>query len=139
VQRSAWTGVWTGLWLLAGAAGSLAADPGRVVAQAPSTRASAPAAKAAAKPAQPIDINSASRAQLKTLPGIGDAEADKIIAKRPYLSKTHLVDEAGIPAGVYLSIRHRIVAVQNKAARAKLQAMASARAKSQAASAPQTR
>jgi hypothetical protein len=139
VQRSVWAGGWIGLWLLAGAAGSLAADPGRVAAQAPSARASAAAAKAAAaKPAQLIDINSASRAQLKTLPGIGDAEADKIIAKRPYLSKTHLVDEAGIPAGVYLTIRHRIVAVQNKAARAKLQAMASARAKSQA-SAPQTR
>jgi predicted DNA-binding helix-hairpin-helix protein len=96
-------------------------------AQAPAGHAS-PAVKQAA-PAAPvklIDINSASRAQLKTLPGIGDAEADKIIAGRPYLSKVHLVTEAGLPTGVYLSIRRQIVAVQNKEARAKLKTLASA-------------
>jgi competence protein ComEA len=78
---------------------------------------------AAAAPVKPIDINSASRAELKTLPGIGDAEADKIIAGRPYLSKAHIVTESGIPEGVYQSIRHRIVAVQNKQAQAKLKAL----------------
>jgi DNA uptake protein ComE-like DNA-binding protein len=81
---------------------------------------------AAAASAQPIDINSASRAQLKTLPGIGDAEADRIIAARPYLSKAHLVTEAGLPTGVYLSIRRQVVAVQNKEARAKLRTLAAA-------------
>lgn len=59
-----------------------------------------------------IDINSASRAQLKTLPGIGDAEAVRIVAGRPYLSKGSLVTAGVIPAGVYQSIRHRIVAIQ---------------------------
>jgi DNA uptake protein ComE-like DNA-binding protein len=81
---------------------------------------------AASAPAKPIDINSASRAQLKTLPGIGDAEADRIIAARPYLSKAHLVTEAGLPTGVYLSIRRQVVAVQNKEARAKLRTLAAA-------------
>jgi competence protein ComEA len=74
-------------------------------------------------PVKLIDINSASRAELKTLPGIGDAEADKIIAGRPYLSKVHIVTESGIPEGVYQSIRHRIVAVQNAQAQAKLKAL----------------
>ncbi|MCW5657563.1 MAG: helix-hairpin-helix domain-containing protein [Burkholderiaceae bacterium] len=84
----------------------------------------APNKGASAAPVKPIDINSASRAQLKSLPGIGDAEADRIISARPYLSKAHLVTEAGLPTGVYLSIRRQIVAVQNKQARAKLKALA---------------
>lgn len=59
-----------------------------------------------------IDINSASRARLKTLPGIGDAEAERIVAGRPYLSKASLVTAKVIPAGVYQAIRHRIIAIQ---------------------------
>jgi competence protein ComEA len=106
---------------------------GVAAAAAPGPAASAPApggsALVAAKkdvpppPVKLIDVNSASRSELKTLPGIGDAEADKIIAGRPYLSKVHIVTESGIPEGVYQSIRHRIVAVQNKQAQAKLKAL----------------
>ncbi|MGE5337104.1 MAG: ComEA family DNA-binding protein, partial [Gemmatimonadota bacterium] len=59
-----------------------------------------------------IDINSASREQLKTLPGIGDAEAAKIIAGRPYLSKADLASNKILPTGVYLSIRKLIIARQ---------------------------
>jgi len=59
-----------------------------------------------------IDVNSASKAQLKTLPGIGDAEADRIIAGRPYLSKANLVSAKAIPAGTYLSIKYKIIARQ---------------------------
>ena len=94
-----------------------------------STPAVAPTPSKMGAPATPvklIDINSASRAELKTLPGIGDAEADKIIAGRPYLSKAHLVTDAGLPMGTYQSIRHQIVAVQNKAAKAKFKTLAGA-------------
>jgi DNA uptake protein ComE-like DNA-binding protein len=70
--------------------------------------------KPAAQPAL-IDVNSASRAQLQTLPGIGAAEAERIVAGRPYLSKASLVTEHIIPAGVYQEIRHRIVAIQHAA------------------------
>jgi DNA uptake protein ComE-like DNA-binding protein len=59
-----------------------------------------------------VDINSASRRELKTLPGIGDAEADKIVANRPYLTKTELVTKQVLPTGPYLSLKSRIVAMQ---------------------------
>lgn len=42
-------------------------------------------------PARLVDLNSASIAELKTLPGIGDAEAKRIVAARPYPSKAKLV------------------------------------------------
>lgn len=59
-----------------------------------------------------VDINSASKAELKKLPGIGAAEADKIIAGRPYLSKAFLVTKNIIPEKTYWPIRHQIVAKQ---------------------------
>lgn len=61
--------------------------------------------------AQQIDINRASREQLKTLPGIGDAEAARIIAGRPYVSKADLVTKKVLPEGLYISIRYRIIAI----------------------------
>jgi competence protein ComEA len=73
-------------------------------------------APAVAKPALPavklVDINHASRAQLKTLPGIGAADAERIVAGRPYLSKADLATKSVIPTGVYLSLKHRIIATQ---------------------------
>lgn len=71
-------------------------------------------AKKAAANIKLVDINSASKAELKKLPGIGDADADKIIAGRPYLTKAHLVTRKIIPAGVYESIKKRIIAKQKK-------------------------
>ena len=65
-----------------------------------------------------VDINSASRDQLKTLPGIGDAEAERIVAHRPYLTKADLVLNNALPAGVYLQIKGRIIAKQKGKSRA---------------------
>ncbi len=72
----------------------------------------APKQSAPAAPAKRIDINSASASELKTVPGIGDAEAKKIIAGRPWLTKVDLVNKGVLPEGVYLALRDRIVAVQ---------------------------
>ena len=61
-----------------------------------------------------VDINQATKAELKTLPGIGDTEATKIIAGRPYGSKSWLVTKNVIPAGRYYPIKDRIVALEDK-------------------------
>lgn len=68
-------------------------------------------AKAEAE-AKALDINSATKAQLKTLPGITDAYADKIIAGRPYKSKAFLVTNNIIPEALFQTLRHQIVARQ---------------------------
>ena len=97
-----------GLQLWVGA--SSAAAPGPAAAPLPAGHASAAARRAT--PVLLIDVNSASRAQLKTLPGIGDAEADKIVAGRPYLSKADLASKQVIPTGIYLSLKSRVIAKQ---------------------------
>jgi competence protein ComEA len=87
-------------------AGGVSAGQGKVPDAAPAQRKSVTHAAL-------IDINGASVAQLKTLPGSGDAEAKRIVAGRPYLSKASLVTDNIIPAGVYQAIRHRIIAIQH--------------------------
>ena len=69
--------------------------------------------KVTAVPAEKlVDINSAKREQLMRLPGIGNAEAEKIIAGRPYLSKADLATKNVLPTGVYVSIKKLIIAKQ---------------------------
>jgi len=63
-------------------------------------------------PDNPVDINSASKAQLKKIPGVSDALADKIIAGRPYLSKAHLVTHNVISGVQYAQIKDLIIAKQ---------------------------
>jgi len=95
-----------------GAAACVAPASAAKPAAAPASAASAATTRSPAKQPAPIDINSASRAQLKTLPGIGDAEAERIIAGRPYHSKADLAERGVIPTGVYVSLKGRIIAKQ---------------------------
>ena len=46
-----------------------------------------------------------------TLPGIGSAEAGRIIANRPYLTKTDLVAKNVLAVGPYVSLKHLVVAM----------------------------
>ena len=78
---------------------------------APAKPAATPAPAAAAKPAL-LDINSASKDELKALKGVGDVRADGIIKGRPYKGKDELVQKNIVPQGVYDGIKDQIIAKQ---------------------------
>lgn len=63
-----------------------------------------------------VDLNRASRAELKTLPGIGDAQAERIVAGRPYKSKTDLVTRNVLELAAYDQVRRQVVVDHRQAA-----------------------
>ncbi len=61
---------------------------------------------------KPMDINSASINDLKALPGIDEAHAQKIVENRPYEKKDQLISRNIIPPATYKKIKDRIITVQ---------------------------
>jgi DNA uptake protein ComE-like DNA-binding protein len=84
-----------------GASGSPATPSGKTTAATPLSKA-----------AELVDVNHATVDELKTLPGIQDAYAAKIVKNRPYANKTQLSSKGVIPAATYKRIRALIIAKQ---------------------------
>jgi len=57
-----------------------------------------------------LDINTATAAELKALPGMGDAYVRRVIAGRPYTAKNQLTTRGILPAEAYAKIKDSIIA-----------------------------
>jgi competence protein ComEA len=59
---------------------------------------------------KPLDLNAATKEQLMSLPGVTTAEADRVIAGRPYNEPEELVSRRIMPKTEYDKIADRITA-----------------------------
>jgi DNA uptake protein ComE-like DNA-binding protein len=94
-------------------ASSLAFAAGKPEVPAKPTYAAVEKAAPAAKGSL-VDINTATEAELKAIPGVGDVYSKKIIAGRPYAKKDQLKTKKIVPAGVYEKINDKIIAKEAK-------------------------
>ena len=61
-----------------------------------------------------VDINTATAADLKGLPGMTDADAAKVVQGRPYKDPSDLTAKKILSDAEYAKIKDRLVAGQNK-------------------------
>jgi hypothetical protein len=63
---------------------------------------------------QLLDLNTAAPAQLRALPGMGDAYVKRIVDGRPYTAKFQLLARGILPREAYEGIKDRIIAHRSK-------------------------
>jgi len=81
---------------------------------APKAPESASQSTAVAPKAGLVDLNTATAAELKGLPGVTDADSTKIIQGRPYTDRNQLVSRHVVSEGTYDKIKDHVVAKQPK-------------------------
>ena len=99
-------GVRAGLWACA----VLICVCGAVAAQTMSAVPRQTVAERIAATGDLLDINTATAAELKALPGMGDAYVQRVIAGRPYTAKNQLTTRGILPAEAYAKIKDLIIA-----------------------------
>jgi competence protein ComEA len=69
---------------------------------------------AVAPKADVVDINTATAAELKALPGVSDSDSAKIIQGRPYTDKNQLVSRKVVSEMTYEKIKDHVIAKHPK-------------------------
>ncbi len=93
------------------AASGWAADPKAAVKQTPASEQKVE--KKVEKAAELIDLNTATKAQLMALTGVGELTAQRIIKNRPYAKKDQLKSMKILTDQEYDRIKDRIIARQH--------------------------
>lgn len=98
--------------LLLGSSFAHAADEAKPAAKPTTSQPAQPPSKASApaKKPKPVDINSATAEQLKKVPGVDEALAEKIIKNRPYPTRAYLVTKGVYSQDDYYKIKDYVVA-----------------------------
>jgi DNA uptake protein ComE-like DNA-binding protein len=79
---------------------------------AATTAPSSPKSTAAAPRSDLVDINSATAAELKMLPGVSDSDATKIVHGRPYSDKSQLLSKKAVSEATFDKIKDHVTAKQ---------------------------
>jgi radical SAM superfamily enzyme with C-terminal helix-hairpin-helix motif len=59
-------------------------------------------------PPHGIDLNTATREELAQLPGLSDADAERLVRNRPYASREEVLQRAGVSKDLYDKFADRV-------------------------------
>ncbi|MFZ6707754.1 ComEA family DNA-binding protein [Undibacterium sp. TC9W] len=118
-MKKQWQAILLATTLTTMAIGSVSAADASKKASASAAVAATSASAAASAPASAktelLDLNSATKKELATLPKIGDVRSDAIIKGRPYKGKDELLSKKILTEDAYNGIKDLVIAKQKPA------------------------